>query len=351
MGWGVAILLRLVALAAGCFFVGCEAVGTYEFLRSQQLNHEVDYVVLAGTGFAVALGLLPAYASYAFKHRQRGIATACWLAVPLVMSVVYYAAIQRTGGAADQAEVERLRMTRAGTLAARTEKDARASWETMRDAARTECTSGPVNQQRGHKCLEAEGKRDAAWAAVLKARKDLKDAPETKPDSGPRRVVAVLSFLTEEKVRLYQPMLIPIGISILASVFLTMAMLLHTPPMPRPWQRRTPAEARIKPDVIDVKPEAVSAPTRAKPRLVHDRTVAAWVITELTHMLTPSAATDEIEIEDLFNAHAARHRAVTPEQFIDYAYEFCKAAKLRTRKLGDRVFIRGVRLVAQPHVA
>jgi hypothetical protein len=347
MGWGLAILLRLIALMAGCFFIWCEAEGTYEFLLAQQQH--ADFVVRAGTGFAVALGLLPMYAGRAVNGRQWGIATACWLAVPVVMAVVYYAAIQRTGGAADQAEVERLRMTRAGTLAAKTEAEASKSWEDARDAARAECASGPVNQQRGHKCLEAEAKRDAAWAGVLAARDELRKAPETKPDSGARRVVAFLPFLNEAQVRLYQPMLIPVGISILASVFLTIATLLPTPPMPQLWQRRA-AETRIEPDVIDVRPEPVSAPA-TKPRLVHDRALAARVVSELTHMLEPSAASDEIEIEDLFNAHAARYRAVTPEQFIDYAHEFCKAAKLRTRRLGDQVFIRGVKLVEQPNVA
>jgi hypothetical protein len=64
-------------------------------------------------------------------------------------------------------------------------------------------------------------------------------------------------------VRLYQPMLIPVGISMLASVFLTIAMLLHTPPMPRPWQRRS-APPPKPPVIIDVEPER-KTPTFSPP--------------------------------------------------------------------------------------
>jgi len=59
------------------------------------------------------------------------------------MAVVYYAANQRTGGGADQQEVERLRASRAGSLAARTEQDATTTWDTRVDPrvdrARQEC--------------------------------------------------------------------------------------------------------------------------------------------------------------------------------------------------------------------
>jgi hypothetical protein len=350
MTWATAILLRLVALAAGLFFVYCEADGTYEFLLSQQSQHAIDFVVLAGTGFAVALGLLPMYAGHAVKHRQRGIAAGCWLALPIVMAVVYYAAIQRTGGAADQAEVERLRNTRAGTLAVRTEQDASATWETAREAAKRECGSGPVRQQRGPKCLEAEGKRDAAWAAVTVARKDLAKTPETKPDSGARRAVAFLPFLTEAQVRLYQPMLIPLGISMLASVFLSIAMLLHTPPMPWPWRRRALPQAKDA-VVIDVEAEskapALSPPQR--PKLVTSSAEGAGSIPKILHQILEPAGGKRVEIKDCHGGYAATcraegKRAVPPVQFIEPLKQFCRRSGIKTKTIGDRFYLLDVKL-------
>jgi hypothetical protein len=226
-----------------------------------------------------------------------------------------------------------LRTTRTGTLTAKTEAAATKTWEDARDAAKTECTSGPVKQQRGPKCLEAEGKRDTAWTAVLAARKELAKTPETKPDSGARRVVAFLPFLTKAQVRLYQPMLIPIGISILASVFLTIAMLLHTPPMPRPWQRR-PAPPAGKTPVVTSSPDGAGS----IPKILHQ-------------ILEPTSSSRRVEIKACHDGYAAQcraegKRAVPPLQFIDPVKEFCRRAGIRTKTEGDRFYLLGVQLVA-----
>jgi hypothetical protein len=359
MSWGIAILLRLFAFAAGIFFIYCEAVGTYEFQLSQQLNREVDYIVLAGTGFAIALGLLPMYAGHAVRNRQWGIAVACWLAVPIVMTVVYYAAIQRTGGGADQLEAERLRQSRAGTLAAKTEQDATTTWETARDAAKVECASG-----RGRKCVEAEGKRDHAWGEVTKAREELKHTPETRPASGESRAVAILPFLTEGQVRLYQPMLIPVGISILAAVFMSISVLLHTPPMPRPWQRwrnwlNWPSPSRPA-GVIDLEPiepakEAPSFKMQApqRPKLVASSSEGAGSIPKILHAMLEPAVGSNVEAQECHAGYAAQclaegKRAVPPVQFVDPLVQFCGRAGIRTKAVGARFYLLDVEL-AMPH--
>lgn len=345
MSWAVTILLKVVAFALGLFFLGCEADGTFEFLRSQQ--HGIDFVVLAGTGFAVALGLLPMYAGRAAKNSQWGIAIGCWLAVPIVMGVVYYAAIQRTGSPADQAEIDRLRTTRTGTLALRTEQDATASWEGARNAADRECQSGPVRQQRGPKCLEAEGKRDAAWAAVLRAREDLRNTPETKPDSGARRVVAFLPFLTESQVRLYQPILIPVGMSVLTSLFFSIAMLLKSPPMPRLWSGRQEAPLPEY-EMPMFRPQM---PQRPKLVTLNAEPTAGSIPKILNGILEPSCGR-RVEIEECHNGYAAQcriegKRAVMPAHFVDPLKQFCRRAGIRTRIIGDRFYLLDVQLVVR----
>jgi hypothetical protein len=233
MSWGTSVILRLVALMLGLFFVWCEARGTYEFLLKDQDN-QVNYIVQAGTGFAVAFSLLPMFASQLFERSQYPKFIACWLAMPIVVGVVFYAAIQRTGGAADQAQINREIADNNGTLASKNESDANDAWKEARAAAVDECNSG-----RGKKCLDAEAKRDKAWERLQKARGELKNASDKHPDPGASRVVALLPArfsITEDQVRLYQPMLIPLGMSVLAALFLNIGMSMKTPPMPRPWR-------------------------------------------------------------------------------------------------------------------
>jgi hypothetical protein len=234
MSWGMAVFLRLVAFGAFLYFTECEAEGIYEYLIADQKG-AFNYVVKAGVGFAIAGALLPMYAGHALKQRQWLMAIACWLATPLVVSLVLFAAINRVGGAADEQQLQRDRDTRAGTLAAKDEEEKTKAWEDAREAATRECSSGPVNQQRGPKCLEAERKRDAARVALDASRTALREAPQVHPDAGARRVAAMLP-ITEAQVRLYQPLAVPTVMAILASLFATIAMTLKTPPMPRPWK-------------------------------------------------------------------------------------------------------------------
>lgn len=341
--------LRAFAFAAGLFFVGCEAFGTFEFLTADQ-GGKFNYIVAAGTGVAIVTGILPVYAGIAWKQRLHVLALVAWLAVPLALTVVYYAAIQRTGGAADKAEVERLRTTRVGTLAARTEKDATEAWEVAKEAARVECTTGPARQQRGPKCLEAETKRDAAWTAVLRARDTLKTTPETQPDSGARRVVAMVPWVTEAQVQLYQPMVIPVVMSVLASLFMSFATMLRVSPkaivVAAPAPEPAPVSHPVQVDVIEP-PRALPQPAPQRLLQVHDE--AAAVIKEMADILTPAGATCQLEIEDFYNGHSTWRRAaglapVSPQLFVDCAGDFCKAAGVKTRTRGNKVFLVGVQL-------
>lgn len=281
MSWGNAILLRLVSAALFAYFTWCETEGVYEFLMADQ--KVFNYVVKAGVGFAAAGALLPMFAGVLFNRGQWIAGSACWLVTPIVMSMVLYGAITRTGGTVDQAQLARDRAVRADTVAAKTEAAADKAWQDARDAALRECTSGSVKLQRGGRCLEAETKRDTAWATLLTARKDLVSTPETREDSGAKRVVAIVPWLTEPQVRLYQPLVVPVTMALLASLFSTIMMTLKTPPMPRPWvewmARRAarkastaatlPANVSAERAMIDITPEPPSEPKPALPSNVH----------------------------------------------------------------------------------
>jgi hypothetical protein len=381
MSWGKAVTLRLVAFAVGVYFVWLEAEGTYEFLLADQ-SGVLNFTVKAGTGFAVVAGVLPMYAGVLFKARQWLLGAVCWLTMPVVLGVVFYAAINRTGGDADRHEAMRLENTRAGTLAAQTHTDARKTWEDAREAALKECV------KRGRKCLEAEAKRDSAWNNLQKAKTELLNTNETRPDASSRRVAAAFHLVTEDQVRLYQPMMIPLGMSLVASLFMSIAMLLYTPPPPwlgwwahwMAWRSRenqeaaphpAPARIEIQPTVIDMQPEvvaeahAVQPETKTTPPPVREsgrRPVAQAKPMKVARQLALMLGRDvenpknALEIEEIFDEYAARRRvagesAVDPDQFFDDTLQLCRQERIKTRKRGDKIYLLGVKFMSSPVLA
>ena len=64
----------------------------------------------------------------------------------------------------------------------------------------------------------------------------MRKTPETTPDPGASRFAALVPWITEAQVRLYQPMLIPLGMTLLMMLFANIAVTLKTPAMPQPWR-------------------------------------------------------------------------------------------------------------------
>src|SRR5215469_1497780 len=117
-------------------------------------------------------------------------------------------------------------------------------------------------------------------------------------------------------------MLIPVGISIFGSLFLTIAMSLKTPPMPRPWQSwhwrtsRMPSGSSPKQQgvVIDMRPEpelpTLKPQAPARPKLVStsDQPPYGQVGPICTEALE-EARGKRVEIADLGADYAARCKA------------------------------------------
>lgn len=207
------MLWRYLALTGGLFCVGCETWGTYDFLAKDQGGW--NYIVAGGVAVALIAGLLPAFAEHAGASGRRALKIGCWLALPLALVFIFMAAIQRTGGAADAAQQARVRAERERSLAERSEVEATEALKPARAAAATECASG-----RGKRCLEAETKVQAAQDRIDAARRVLAAAPVQLDDPLARRLVLLLPFLSQEQVRLYQPLLLPILLSIFGAVLL-----------------------------------------------------------------------------------------------------------------------------------
>ena len=222
------LLFRGAALALGVFLTYCETSGTYEYLMKDQGSF--NYIVKAGCGVTIGTALLPVFAGMAWRARKYARALLLWLIFPLAVGVVFFAAIDRTGGTADLAQQQRAKDARARTLAEKTEKEATAAHATATEAAGAECSVGPPGKNRGNKCLEAEGKRDAAQGRLDGARAVLLKAPVKETDPLAERIAAYTGDrITEEQVRLYRPLFLPLVLSILAGVFLSLGAHMDLP--------------------------------------------------------------------------------------------------------------------------
>ena len=366
------LLFRGAALALGVFLTYCETSGTYEYLMKDQGSF--NYIVKAGCGVTIGTALLPVFAGMAWRARKYARALLLWLIFPLAVGVVFFAAIDRTGGTADLAQQQRAKDARARTLAEKTEKEATAAHATATEAAGAECSVGPPGKNRGNKCLEAEGKRDAAQGRLDGARAVLLKAPVKETDPLAERIAAYTGDrITEEQVRLYRPLFLPLVLSILAGVFLSLGAHMDLPApsngSPRPrisfawpraaWRPRqapaapesvlAPAEAPAEPVPPESKVLATAAP---QPVLVVDQVKAGSVPKILTELLQPAKGR-RVEIGKVFEGYAAvceaeGLRALTPDQFIDPTQRLCQECSIQTRVVGKRVYLLDVQLLASP---
>jgi len=374
MNGAMHLLFRAAALALGVFLTYCETSGTYEYLMKDQGSF--NYIVKAGCGVTIGTALLPVFAGMAWRAGKRARAASLWLIFPLAVGVVFFAAIDRTGGTADLAQQQRTKDARARALAERTETEATATLTTATEAASTECNSGPPEKRRGAKCLEAESKRDAAQRRVDAARAALLTAPVKETDPLAERIAAYTGDrITEEQVRLYRPLFLPLVLSILAGVFLSLGAHMDMPPaaggtsapnglrklpLPRWWLRRGTARPAL-PVRGDV-PAGPAAPDREAPAtgpagvtysappqpIVVDQPKAGNVPDIMADLLKPAKGR-RVEIGSVFKAYAARCdasgvRGLVPAEFIGPAQRFCGECGIRTRISGERIYLLDVRL-------
>jgi hypothetical protein len=346
---------RKIAFLLGLFLTYCEASGTYEYLIKDQ--GEFNYIVKGGIGIAISAAVLPVFAGIASRRGQRLAAVGLWLLFPLAVMVVFAAAIQRTGGTADIAQQDRAKAERTRKLAEKTEKEATAELETATEAAKTECKSG-----RGSKCLEAEGKRDTARTAVNNAREVLNKAPVEQVDPLARRIVEFTGHrITEDQVRLYQPLFIPFALSIFAGVFLSLGTHMDhssgsSPSKPGRlhtwWQRgnvrnkeETTAAEIIAPD----SPAPTTAIERQKPKLVSsDQSPAVSLIDFAAAALERASLGCEVGFDDFYFAYwehcsSINGRAVTPEEAAELMNSLCAKADILIVCRGKKRFLKGVR--------
>jgi len=264
-------VLGALALLFGVFFAGCEVKGTWEFLLTDQ--GAVNYIVLAGAGIAAALSLLPAWAALAWRGRWV-LSVALWVMFGACLLTVISAAIGRTGTSTDLAQGDREKAGDSRKLAADAEVEAKADVtkaETALAAARRDVVTQAALKTCADNCARllsdavksAENDVREARLRLDAARSDIVAAPPPKSDSLSKRIAGLVPFVTEEKVRLYQPIAVPALTSILSAILTALgiwALFGGHAPRQQPQKPEPASDAKPEPLAVSTVAPLAQAP-------------------------------------------------------------------------------------------
>ena len=207
---------RALMLLAGWVFVGLEAYGTWEFLSEK--HGDKSFMTLSGvTITAPGAGLLPFAAEQARRNGQRELKWAAWFAVPAVMTFVFMSSVQRTGSAIDKDETASLQRTEQIRIARKEEAEAEKQVLLDQAEAAKNCTPW------GPKCQRAKDDQKATEDKLAGARAVLKVHGAATSHSLAVLLAAYFPFWTKDQINLYVPLLQPLCLSLLGTIFLANA--------------------------------------------------------------------------------------------------------------------------------
>lgn len=218
-------ILSATALLFGIVFAVCEVFGTYEYLHKDQGG--ITYVVVAGAAIAAAISLLPAWASFAWRGRP-WLSASLWVIFVVALASVVASALARTGSATDLAQERREQIGKTEGQAARAVADAERRLDLANDAldkANNDVIENASKKGCASNCaallsaavVRAEREIESARIGLDAAKRLDATAPIGKTDSLSKRIAAVLP-VSEDNVRLYQPLIVPTLTSALSAV-------------------------------------------------------------------------------------------------------------------------------------
>ena len=327
-----AVLARIVALGLGSYLAYCEVVGTYEYYLADQ-GGKVNYIVQATVGITLVTALAPMFIAMAFRARHWVIGTLLLLALPIAILLVFGAAVSRTGGNADTAEQTRVKIVEAKALAKKTETEATDALANATAEAKKECNTGS-GTGRGGKCLLAEEKRDTAQARLDKARAAVVDAGVPKRDPWAMRIAEISKGrISEETVRIYWPVTVPLVVSIFAGLLLAFGAHLDLTPRAKPGQG----------EVVEPKPP----PFKKEPlRLVASNNNLMGTILDFMCVDFERCAGSRVSETDAYRAYAERHpMPVTPEEFVPVFDRACAECGIQRESVGGKVYLMDVKIL------
>src|SRR5262249_20571319 len=157
--------LGLAAIAGGVGLTAIEVVGAVGYLLSQD---QPSYLVAGGAAVTVVAAMLVPLAERCWKGGRYILAVLLVAALIPALSLVFSAAVERTGGARDGANRDRQVIAQRIALRRDAVKDAKVVADEDELAAKTECVSG-----RKAKCLGLEARADISRQRLETARTEL----------------------------------------------------------------------------------------------------------------------------------------------------------------------------------
>ena len=228
--WGLA------AIAGGAVLTGIEVIGAVGYLVSQ---NQPSYLVLGGAVVTVLSAALLPLAESCWRRRRYFQAALLMAALAPALSIIVFAAVERTGGARDEADRGRQALALKAELARKSEKEAAVTAQRATEKAETECSrsKNPKADPRGPLCTAAEERADKAAKALKSARGELAQAGVVPKDPTASRFAAVFP-VTEEAVALYQPLVLPLTISALGLLLIAVGAPLVASKSPKSRKSR-----------------------------------------------------------------------------------------------------------------
>ena len=223
----------LTAIVGGIALTAIEVVGAVSYLTSQS---SPSYLVAGGALVTVVAAILPILAARCWQNRRFCLALLLWGAMVPALSLVFSAAVERTGSARDHANLDRQVIAQRVELARAAVNDAKADVEAAEAKAAAECSRASKGvDPRGPQCKAAESRAKDSRERLQEARDGVAKAGVVPKDSQAVRLAAILPGISEEAIALYQPILLPVAISVLGLLLISAGA--HSP-KPKKVQKR-----------------------------------------------------------------------------------------------------------------
>jgi hypothetical protein len=247
----------IVAITGGVMLTAIEVYGAVSYLASQEQPH---YLVAGGAIVTMVAAILPILAGRCWRDGRKLLAALLWAAMVPALSVIVSAAVERTGPANDSAERGRQVIAQKLDLARAAENDAKAVVDADEAKASAECSRAAKGvDPRGPQCKAAEARAEASRQRLQAARDAIAQAGVVPKDPMASRIAAVLP-INEEAVRIYQPLVLPLSISAIGLMLISVGA--HQPKRasarrkkgkPRRRRRKALGSAAKKTNVVQLR--------------------------------------------------------------------------------------------------
>jgi len=145
----------LTAITGGIALTAIEVVGAVSYLVGQA---SPSYLIAGGAVITAVAAIVPILAARCWQARRYFLALLMWGSLVPALSLVFSAAVERTGSARDEANRDRQAIAQRIELARNAEKDAKAVADADEAKAVAECSRAAKGSPRGPLCTAAEGR-------------------------------------------------------------------------------------------------------------------------------------------------------------------------------------------------